>query len=195
VSHRKDALQCTSPALRQTNLTRATVSISQNEPDVSLVLLRLEIEIAGKQLELLKEMVPRLDRVAILAARQVWPLFSSAQNDAAKKLAIDLTYVDMASPDTADAAMREAVSAGAHAGVLRGTPFFSSVQRKMIVDVAAEHHLPISFESREFVEQGGLVSYAADVPDLYRWRRDTSRASSAAQRPAICQSSRQLNSS
>jgi hypothetical protein len=40
VSHRKDALQCTSPALRQTNLTRATVSISQNEPDVSLVLLR-----------------------------------------------------------------------------------------------------------------------------------------------------------
>jgi putative ABC transport system substrate-binding protein len=128
----------------------------------------LEIEIAGKQLELLKEMVPRLDRVAILAARQVWPLFSSAQNEAAKKLSIDLTYVDMASPDTADAAMREAAFAGAHAAVLRGTPFFSSVQRKMIVDVAAEHRLPMIFESREFVEQGGLVSYAADASDLYR---------------------------
>jgi putative ABC transport system substrate-binding protein len=38
----------------------------------------------------------------------------------------------------------------------------------MIVDVAAEHRLPMSFESREFVEQGGLVSYAADAPDLYR---------------------------
>jgi putative tryptophan/tyrosine transport system substrate-binding protein len=128
----------------------------------------LEIEIAGKQLELLKEMVPRLDRVAILAARQVWPLFSSAQNEAAKKLSIDLTYVDMASPDTADAAMQEAAFAGAHAAVLRGTPFFSSVQRKMIVDVAAEHRLPMIFESREFVEQGGLVSYAADASDLYR---------------------------
>jgi putative ABC transport system substrate-binding protein len=128
----------------------------------------LEIEIAGKQLEQLKEMVPRLDRVAILAARQIWPLFSSAQNEAAKKLAIDITYVDMASPDTADAAMREAVSAGAHAAVLRGTPFFSSAQRKMIVDVAAEYRLPMSFESREFVEQGGLVSYAADAPDVYR---------------------------
>ena len=56
----------------------------------------LEIEIAGKQLEQLKEMVPRLDRVAILAARQIWPLFSSAQNEAAKKLAIDITYVDQA---------------------------------------------------------------------------------------------------
>jgi putative ABC transport system substrate-binding protein len=128
----------------------------------------LEIEIAGKKLGQLKEMVPGLDRVAILAARQIWPLFSSAQNEAAKKLAIDLTYVDMASPDTADAAMREAVSAGAHAAVLLGTPFFSSAQRKMIVDVAAEHRLPMSFESREFVEQGGLVSYAADAPDLYR---------------------------
>ena len=128
----------------------------------------LEIDLAGKQLELLKELVPGLDRVAILAARQIWELFASAQNDAAKNLAIDLTYVDMAGPDAAGSAMREAVSAGAQAAVLRGTPFFSSAQRKMIVDVAAEHRLPMSFESREFVEQGGLVSYAADAPDLYR---------------------------
>ena len=116
-----------------------------------------------------------------MAARQIWPLFASAQNEAAKKLAIDLTYVDMASPDTADAAMREAVSAGAHAAVLRGTPFFSSVQRKMIVDVAAEHHLPMSFESREFVEQGGLVSYAADVPELASTRFRNASSSSASE--------------
>jgi putative ABC transport system substrate-binding protein len=64
--------------------------------------------------------------------------------------------------------MQEAVSMGAQAAVLRGTPFFSSAQRKMIVDVAAERRLPMIFESREFVEQGGLVSYAADAPDLYR---------------------------
>ena len=38
----------------------------------------------------------------------------------------------------------------------------------MIVDVAAEHRLPMSFESREFVEQGGLISYATDASDLYR---------------------------
>jgi putative tryptophan/tyrosine transport system substrate-binding protein len=68
----------------------------------------LEIDIAGKHLELLKEMVPGLDRVAILAARQVWELFVSAQSEAAKKLAINLTYVDMAGPDAAATAMREA---------------------------------------------------------------------------------------
>jgi putative ABC transport system substrate-binding protein len=74
----------------------------------------------------------------------------------------------MAEPDAADAAMREAVSAGAQAVVLRGTPFFPSVKHKMIVDVGAEHRLPMIFESREFVEQGGLISYAADASELYR---------------------------
>jgi putative ABC transport system substrate-binding protein len=38
----------------------------------------------------------------------------------------------------------------------------------MIVDVGAEHRLPMIFESREFVEQGGLISYAADASELYR---------------------------
>jgi putative tryptophan/tyrosine transport system substrate-binding protein len=128
----------------------------------------LEVDISGKQLELLKEMVPALNRVATVAARQTWELFASAQNDAATGLKLELVYIDMAEPDAADAAMREAVSAGAQAVVLRGIPFFSSVQRKMIVDVGAEHRLPMIFESREFVEQGGLISYAADASELYR---------------------------
>jgi putative ABC transport system substrate-binding protein len=128
----------------------------------------MDRDIAGKTVEILKEMVPGLGRVAILAARQAWELFASAQNEAAKALAIDLTYVDMAGAEAADVAIREAVSVGAQAAVLRGTPFFSSVQRKMIVDNAAEHRLAMIYESREFVEQGGLVCYATDVRDLYR---------------------------
>jgi putative ABC transport system substrate-binding protein len=135
----------------------------------------LEVDISGKQLELLKEMVPALNRVATVAARQTWELFASGaakyshlQNDAATGLKLEFVYIDMAEPDAADAAMREAVSAGAQAVVLRGIPFFSSVQRKMIVDVGAEHRLPMIFESREFVEQGGLISYAADASELYR---------------------------
>jgi putative tryptophan/tyrosine transport system substrate-binding protein len=128
----------------------------------------LEVDIAGKNLELLNEIVPALTRVAILAARQAWELFSSAQNEAAKKLAIDLLYVDMPAPEAVNTAIRHAISAGAQAGVLRGTPFFSSEQRKVIVDAAAEHRLPMAFESREFVQQGGLISYATDSSELYR---------------------------
>jgi putative ABC transport system substrate-binding protein len=128
----------------------------------------LERDIAGKMLEILKEIVPGLGRVAILAARQIWELFASAQNEAAKALAIDLTYVDMAGPEAGSAAMRHAVSVGAQAAVLRGTPFFSSAQRKMLVDNAAEHRLAMIYESREYVELGGLVCYATAALDLYR---------------------------
>jgi putative ABC transport system substrate-binding protein len=128
----------------------------------------LDRDIAGKTLEILKEMVPGLGRVAILAPRQAWELFASAQNEAAKALAIDLVYVDMAGPEATGAAMRQAVSVSAQAAVLRGIPFFSSAQRKMIVDNAAEHRLAMIYESREYVEQGGLACYATDVFDLYR---------------------------
>jgi putative ABC transport system substrate-binding protein len=83
-------------------------------------------------------------------------------------LAIDHVYVEMAGPESADAAMRTARSAGAQAVVLRGSPFFSSTQRKMIVDSAAEQRLPTIYEAREYIEQGGLVSYATDTLDLYR---------------------------
>jgi putative ABC transport system substrate-binding protein len=128
----------------------------------------LNVDIAGKTLEILKEMVPGLGRVAVLVARQIWELFASVENEAAKALAMDLVYVNMAVPEAAGAATRQAVSAGAQGAVLRGTPFFSSVQRTMIVDNAAEHRLPMIYESREFVEQGGLVCYATDAFDLYR---------------------------
>ena len=70
--------------------------------------------------------------------------------------------------EAADAAMQRAVSAGARGVVLRGTPFYSSAQRKMIVDSATKHRLAVIYEAREYIEQGGLVSYATDVFDLYR---------------------------
>jgi putative ABC transport system substrate-binding protein len=128
----------------------------------------LNVDIAGKTLETLKGIVPGLAKVATLAPRQVWELFSEAENAAAKSLGIELIYVEMSGAEAADAAMQGAVSAGVRGVVLRGTPFYSSPQRKMIVDSAAKHRLAVIYESREYVEQGGLVSYATDVFDLYR---------------------------
>ena len=52
--------------------------------------------------------------------------------------------------------------------LVRGTPFFSSAQRKLIVERAVEHRLPTMYETRDFVELGGLVSYGADFTDLFR---------------------------
>jgi putative ABC transport system substrate-binding protein len=128
----------------------------------------LNVDIAGKTLETLKGIVPSLAKVATLAPRQVWALFAAAETEAARSLGIELIYVEMSGAEAADAAMQQAVAAGARGIVMRGTPFFSSAQRKMIVDGAAKHRLPVIYESREYIEQGGLVSYATDVFDLYR---------------------------
>lgn len=81
-------------------------------------------------------------------------------------------YVEMSGTKAADTAMQQAVAAGARGIVMRGTPFFSSAQRKMIVDSAARHRLAVIYGSREYIEQGGLVSYATDVFDLYRLATD-----------------------
>jgi ABC-type uncharacterized transport system substrate-binding protein len=65
--------------------------------------------------------------------------------------------------------MRQAISAGAQGALLRVGPFFSSTQRQTIVDLAAELRVPVMmYERREYIQQGGLVTYAPDASDLYR---------------------------
>jgi putative ABC transport system substrate-binding protein len=74
----------------------------------------------------------------------------------------------MPQPEAAGAAMRQAIAAGAQGAVVRGGPFFSAVQRRVIIDSAAEFRLPTIHERRDDAAQGGLVSYSADQLDLYR---------------------------
>jgi putative ABC transport system substrate-binding protein len=128
----------------------------------------LQAEIVGKVLEIFKDMVPRLTRVAALIPRVAWNMFAAAQDQAAKALGVDVVYIDLPGPEAAGTAMRQAVSAGAQGALLRVGPFFSSTQRQTIVDLAAELRLPVMYERREYVVQGGLVTYAPDNSDLYR---------------------------
>ena len=65
-------------------------------------------------------------------------------------------------------AMRQAIAAGAQGAVVRGGPFFSAVQRRVIIDSAAELRLPVIYERRDDAAQGGLMSYSADHLELYR---------------------------
>jgi putative ABC transport system substrate-binding protein len=128
----------------------------------------LDIDIASKVFEILKEMVPGLNRIAVLATRTIWPLFAPTQDTAAKVLGINLSYVDMQQPEAAGAAMRQAIAAGAQGAVVRGGPFFSAVQRRVIIDSAAELRLPVIYERHDDATQGGLMSYSADHLELYR---------------------------
>jgi ABC-type uncharacterized transport system substrate-binding protein len=127
----------------------------------------LQGEIVGKVLEIFKDIVPGLTRVSVLVPRIARNLFL-AQDSAAPTLGIDLNYIDLPGPEAAGTAMQQAIAAGAQGAVVRAGPFLSSSQRQVIVDLAAELRLPVMYERHEYVRQGGLVTYAPDVADLYR---------------------------
>jgi putative ABC transport system substrate-binding protein len=128
----------------------------------------MSAETSGKVFEVFREVVPGLKRVAVLAPRVAWELFASAQDQAAKALAIDLVYVDLPGPEATSTVMHKAVSTGAQGALLRVGPFFSSIQRQKIVDLATELRLPVMYERPEDVEHGGLVSFSPDYSELFR---------------------------
>jgi ABC-type uncharacterized transport system substrate-binding protein len=127
------------------------------------------IDVTGKMFEILAEIMHGLVRVGVINPRGVGTPFRAAEAEAAQALGLELNYIEMDGPgaEAIDAAMHRTVGK-AQAALMRGTPFFSPTQRKLIVEHAAAHRLPTMYETREFVELGGLVSYGTDFTDLFR---------------------------
>jgi putative ABC transport system substrate-binding protein len=126
-------------------------------------------DLAGKRLQLLKEIVPKLSRLAVLWNPQA-P--SSALNWKelqlpARELGIQLHSLEVRSPDDFDKAFEAATTAGAGALTIMPDPLFGRNLRR-IVDFAAKRRLPSIFHIREFVASGGLVAYGPDRSDLFR---------------------------
>jgi putative tryptophan/tyrosine transport system substrate-binding protein len=123
----------------------------------------------GKRLELLKEAVPKLTRVAY-----VWnPANPVGKNDvadtaaAARTLGLQLHLVEVKIAGDLEAAFARA--ARDHAGgVLVMADFVLNMLRTQIVDLAARHRLPGIYEAREYVEAGGLLAYGVNVPANFR---------------------------
>ncbi|MFL5038185.1 MAG: ABC transporter substrate-binding protein [Xanthobacteraceae bacterium] len=122
-------------------------------------------EISGKLLELATEIVPGVRRVAHIANRTTWDLFGAETTAAARSLGLDLVPIDLVLPEV-EAALQQA-AAQAKVAIVRGRPFFSSDDARSTVERAAAHRLPVIYESRDFVEIGGLLALGVDVPDLY----------------------------
>jgi putative ABC transport system substrate-binding protein len=127
------------------------------------------IEVTGKTFEILTEILPGLARVGVINPRGAGMPFLAPEAKAAQTLGLELKYFEMANLETGtvDAVIRQAREQ-VQAAVVRGSPFFSSAQRRLIVERAVEHRLPTMYETRDFVELGGLVSYGADFTDLFR---------------------------
>jgi putative ABC transport system substrate-binding protein len=125
-------------------------------------------EITGKQLELLKETVPRLSRVAVLRT----PNLPAAQmlreaEPAARAFKVQLQYLDVGDPKDIETAFREARKGRAGAVLVLASPILES-HRTQVAELAAKYRLPAMFWASETVEAGGLMSYGAKVVDMYR---------------------------
>jgi putative tryptophan/tyrosine transport system substrate-binding protein len=126
------------------------------------------LELAAKRLELLREALPGVRKIGVLA----YPGFASAaralvaMQEAARTLGVQIQPVE-AREDQFDAAFAELSRDRASALVVlpHGTYFRD---RKVLADLAAKNRLPTMNEFRPYVDAGGLMSYGADVLDLYR---------------------------
>ena len=129
----------------------------------------LSPEISGKQLELLKEIVPRLGRVAVIgtSTRQGTAQTLNEMELAAGAFGVKLQYLDIQSPKDIETAFRVASKERADAVLVLQSPVLYS-QRAQIADLALKSRLPAISSRREFVEDGGLMSYGVSTFDLDR---------------------------
>jgi putative tryptophan/tyrosine transport system substrate-binding protein len=129
----------------------------------------LSPEISGKQLELLKEIVPRLARVAVIgtSTREGTAQSLKELQPAADAFGVKVQYLDIQDPKDIESIFRAASKGRADAILVLQSPVFNS-HRAQIADLALKSRLPATYPRREFVEDGGLMSYGVSIFDLDR---------------------------
>jgi putative ABC transport system substrate-binding protein len=124
-------------------------------------------EIGGKQLELLKETLPRLSRVAVLSTSTISSQIGKELGLAAAALKVKLEFQEVLSPKDIDTGFRTA-SQGRADAVLSLLSAIANPYRTQTAKLAVKSRLPAIYRNREDVEAGGLMSYGVTVTDLDR---------------------------
>ena len=132
----------------------------------------LNPELIGKRLELLKQAVPGVDRVAVL--RQPVALGERTAKDmlkaadvAARALGVQPQFIEARGPDEFAKAFSDMTSARAGALTLLPSAMFLREHRRL-VDLAAKHRLPAVYTVKEYVDAGGLMAYGPNLADMVR---------------------------
>jgi putative ABC transport system substrate-binding protein len=126
-------------------------------------------EISGKQLELLKEIVPRLSRVAVFGT-STNPGNAQVLKEmelAAKAFGVKLQSLEIRDPNDIDTVFRAASKGSADAIVALGSSVLNS-HRTQVIELAVKSRLPAIYNQRLYVEAGGLMSYGVSITDLDR---------------------------
>jgi putative ABC transport system substrate-binding protein len=126
-------------------------------------------ELYGKRLELVKETIPKLTRAALL-----WnPTSAPAQLNlketlaAAQALKLQIQSLEVRRPNDIEPAFDAAVRTKTGAMIITLIPPISTA-RKLIIDLAAKHRLPVIYPERRWADDGGLMSYGADFVDSHK---------------------------
>ena len=127
--------------------------------------------LAGKRLQVLKDSIPKLSRVAVLwygKSGSSEPQWTESQL-AARQLGLQLYSMEIGNTDTYESAFKDAIKAGRAAlAVTRHRLSQSNVNQKRIIELAAKYRVPAIYFREDFVEQGGLMSYGADEVEPFK---------------------------
>ena len=129
----------------------------------------MNAETASKRLQLLKEITPKVSRVAVLwnSTNSGTALNFKQIQAAAQKLSLQLQSLDVHSVSDLESSFKSATRSGAHAlVVLQSAPMATHLRE--VADFAVRNRLPSIHDRSEFVEAGGLMSYGANIPDTSR---------------------------
>jgi len=126
-------------------------------------------EIWAKQLQLLREVVPHARRIAFLwnPANMTATRGVRTVEEAARSLGVELQVVGVRAPAEFEPAFRVVTQEQAHALLVLADAMFLA-HRARLADLALAHRLPTVLATKEYADAGGLVSYGADYPDLFR---------------------------
>jgi putative ABC transport system substrate-binding protein len=132
-------------------------------------LTSLSGDLSGKRLELLKEILPGVQRIAVL----FYPGSPSEQDslrqyrEAAQALNLTLQPIEILNPAEIGSAIARIAKTGAQAAVVVGSSMFSAYRREVLVAMD-KLRLPVMYPNRSFVEDGGLVAYSANIGHLFQ---------------------------
>jgi putative tryptophan/tyrosine transport system substrate-binding protein len=143
---------------------------SWSRPEANITgLSSVNTDLDAKRLALLKEVLPRLTRVGVLrspidpsGAAQM-----SAAESAARSLGVQLQVLDVRGPQELGGAINTAKKLGAGALIVLGSPTLFEYQRRL-GELATTANLPAISPWRQLPEAGGLMSYGADIPEMFR---------------------------
>jgi putative ABC transport system substrate-binding protein len=129
----------------------------------------ISVDTSGKQLELLKETVPKLSRVAVFGT-STNPGNAQALKEielAAGGFKLRLQYLDVLDPKDIETAFQTAAKERANVVLVLGSPVNFN-NRTQIAELAVKSRLPVIHSNTEYVDAGGLMTYGPNYPDLYR---------------------------